>query len=59
MAQAKEPVFYDINRYSTDKCFDIVRGATPPGTLPNGPSKNQVFEWLNLGCQFALISADI
>ena len=53
-AQLRVPVCYDISRYLTDKYFDIVWGCPPPGT-----SKNQVFEWLNLGCQFALISADI
>ena len=59
MAQDKVPVFYDISRYLTDKYFDIVWGCHPLGDPPNGPPKNQFFEWLNLGCQFVLISADI
>ena len=48
MAQARVLLFFDISRYLTDKYFDIVWGATPPGTPPNGPPKNQFFEWLNL-----------
>ena len=44
----------------TGKYFDIVWGChPPPGDPTNGPLKNQFFEWLNLGRQFVLISADI
>ena len=34
----------------------LTQFGVPP---PRGSPKNQFFEWLNLGCQFVLISADI
>ena len=39
---------YDISKYLSDKYFDIVWGATPPGTPQIDPPKNQFFERLNL-----------
>ena len=57
-AQARVLLFFDISRYLTDKYFDIVLGCPTPRGPPNGPPKNQFLEWLNLGCQFVLISAD-
>ena len=33
------PVCFDISKYSTDKYFDIVWGATPHGDPPNEPLK--------------------
>ena len=47
----------DISRNLTDKYFDIVWGChPPPQRTPKWTPKNQFFEWLNLGCQFVLIS---
>ena len=57
-AQARVPVFYDISRYLTDKYFDIVWERQSLRGPPNGPRKNQFFEWLNLECQCFMISAD-
>ena len=61
MAQATVPVCYDISRYLTDKNILTYFGnaTPPPGTPPNGPPKKLIFERLNLGCQFILISVDI
>ena len=60
MAQLRVPVYFDISKYLTYKYYDIVWGATPPSGTPQiDPPKNQFFEWLNLGCQSVLISADI
>ena len=61
MAQARALLFFDISRYLTDKYFDIVWGCNPlpPGIPPNGPPKNQFFEWLKLELYFFLMSVDI
>ena len=59
MAQARVLLGFDISRYLTDNYFDLVWGCHPPGDPPNGPPKNQFFEWFNLGCQCFMISADI
>ena len=40
LAQTRVPVFFDINRYLTDKYFYIVWECSPPGT-PKVDSKNQ------------------
>ena len=59
VARLRVPVCFDIRRYLTDKYFDIVWGATPLETPPNGPPKNQFFLLLNLGCQCFMILAEI
>ena len=58
-AELRVPVFYDISRCLTDKYFNIVWGCHPAGYPPNWPPKNQIFQWLNLGCQSVVISGDI
>ena len=51
-AQARVLVCFDITRYLTDKYFDIIWRCHLPRDPPNGPPKNQFFEWLKLGWQF-------
>ena len=53
MAQARVPVVFTVSGYLRYKHFDVVWGYRPP----RGSPPNQSFEWLNLRCQYFLISA--